>query len=133
MRRPTGFTLVETIFSTLFVSIAVLAIVNLFPGAYLSIARSETRLQADMIANSVMDELRVTPFTELTPGVYTKAAPPFEPWKVENTTYSPKVTIYDVPGTDPTVLRGVKVEVRYRVHATIATVTHETYIHGLVR
>lgn len=131
MRR--GFTLVETIFSTLFVSVAVLAIVNLFPGAYLSIAKSETRLQADNVANSVMDEVRITPFSELPIGPYSVAAPPFEPWTVENTTYLPRVTIYEVPGTDFTVLKGVRVEVSYRVHATIQTVTHETYIHGLIR
>lgn len=58
MTHNKGFTLIETIFSTLFIGLTVLAIMNLFPGAYLSIGASERTLQADIIAKSLMDQLR---------------------------------------------------------------------------
>ena len=128
-----GFTLVETIFSTLFISLTVLAIINLFPGAYLSVKRSETQLQADMLAKSIIEELRVTPFNLLISGPYTKSGPPFDLKKLDGITYSPQVTIYDVPGTDPSIVRGVKVQVSYRVGPTSKSEIHETYIHALTR
>lgn len=134
MQRKSGLTLVETIFSTLFISLTVLAIVNLFPGAYLSVKRSETNLQCEFLANSILEELRATSFLDLsTTGLYTRTGPPFETVKVDGITYSPKVYIYDVPDTDPTVVRGVRVEMTYRVGTTGRTESYETYIHSLVR
>lgn len=132
-RTSRGFTLVETIFSTLFIGLTVLAIINLFPGAYLSVKRSETQLQADMMAKSVIEELRMTPFDQLVTGSYTKTGFPFEAQKIDNITYSPAVTIYNVTDTDPEIVRGVRVEVTYRVGPSSKTEVHETYIHALVR
>lgn len=133
MTKHRGFTLVETIFSTLFISLTVLAIVNLFPGAYLSVKKSETQLQSDMVANSIMEELRATPFAQLTTGDFSRTSAPFETATIDGITYSPKVTIYDVVGTDPKVLRGVRVEVTFRVHTSSNSVVHETYLHSLIR
>lgn len=64
-KRTQGFTLIETIFSSLFIGVAVLAIINLFPGAYLSIRKSEMQIQSDVIAKSILDEVRITPFNQL--------------------------------------------------------------------
>lgn len=128
-----AFTLIETIFSTLFLSLTILAIVNLFPGAYLSVRRSETQLQSDMIAKSILEEVRSMPFDSLPSGVLSIASEPFEAKKVDGITYVPKVTIYDVPDTKPTVVRGVKVEVSFRIHTTSRMATYETYIHSFVR
>ncbi len=128
-----GLTLVETIFSTLFVSMAILAIVNLFPGAYLSIKRSETQLQADMLAKSVIDEVRNMRFDALVPGDFALAVPPFEPQVIEGVLYTPKTTISTVPDTNPAFLKHVRVDVSYRVGRSAQTVTHETYIHGAFR
>lgn len=146
--RSNGFTLIETIFSSLFIGITVLAIMNLFPGAYLSIRRSETTLQADFIAKSVLDELRLVPFKDMTPdteltdpevrdGVtyykYQEVGPPFDPWVVEGVTYTPRVEIYEVPGTQFDFLKGVRVTVSYRLQLSERELVHETYLHKLIR
>jgi Tfp pilus assembly protein PilV len=129
-----GFTLVETIFSTLFISLTVLAIINLFPGAYLSVKKSETQLQCDMVANSIVEELRATPFTQLaTSGTYARTGSPFETQTVDGVSYSPKVTLFDVPDTDSKFVRGVRVEVTYRVRTSSHTTVYETYLHSLIR
>ena len=128
-----GFTLVETIFSTLFISLTVLAIINLFPGAYLSVQKSRTLLQADMLATSILEELRAKPFAELTSGPYVRAEDPFQIQKIDNVVYSPKVILFDVDDTDPSVVRGVRVEIAYRVKNSGHTTVHETYLHSLVR
>lgn len=129
----TGFTLVETIFSTLFISLTVLAIINLFPGAYLSVRKSEAQLQSDLLANSILEEIRTTSFQDLTAGAFVRTGEPFDARTVDGITYSSTAEIYDVPDTEPTVVRGVRVEVTYRVRNSSQTVVYETYIHSLLR
>lgn len=128
-----GFTLVETIFSTLFISLTVLAIINLFPGAYLSVKKSEAQLQSDLLANSILEEIRATSFDHLAAGPYSRTGEPFEAQKIDGIVYSPEVTIYNVPDTSPLVVRGVRVDVRYRVRTSERVMTYETYIHSLMR
>lgn len=133
--QPRGFTLVETIFATLFIGLTVLAIVNLFPGAYLSIRRSETAIQADLVAKSVIDELRLTPFEDLPEGVLTlPQGAPFDPKLVEGITYTvAEVSIGRVPDSDFQFLKSVKVTVSYRIGHNLKTTVHETYLHKLIR
>lgn len=106
-----GFTLVETIFSTLFISLTVLAIVNLFPGAYLSVKKSEVQLQADLLANSLMDEMRNRPWSQLVDGPFTSAEPIFGDVNYDGITYYSKVVVREEAAT----LKHVKVEIWLRV------------------
>lgn len=139
-----GFTLVETIFATLFIGLTVLAIVNLFPGAYLSIRRSETAIQADLVAKSIIDEWRLVPFSEITPGDYPGDSLPdefesslLEPRNLEGIHYTAKVRIYDdIPGVDASGARGIVgivVTIKYRLGFSVKEVVHETYLHKLIR
>lgn len=148
-RGRRGFTLVETIFSTLFISLTVLAIINLFPGAYLSVKRSETQLQADLLANSILEDLRATPFAEIEdqsgtpvdppanlPGSYMEygvTGKPFGIQTIDQIEYKARVFSGSLPDTDPKILKGVWVEITYRVGPTSKTETYETYIHSLSR
>ena len=122
-----GFTLVETIFSTLFISLTVLAIVNLFPGAYMSVKKSETRLQSDMIAQSIIEDMRSMNFQSLTAG----AEPTYPPVTLDGIEYTPTVTIQELAGMDPKIVKGVSVEVTYRVGTLEQKNLHETYLHSL--
>jgi type II secretory pathway pseudopilin PulG len=152
-RPKSGFTLIETIFSTLFIGVTILAIVNLFPGAYLSIRKSEMQLQADIVAKSVLDELRLISFDQLmkdsgSPEVidgktcykYQQVGAPFSAWTVEGIRYAPEVLIYEVPGAQFDFLKGVRVTVRYvnlnehnRESIYTKELVHETYLHKLIR
>jgi type II secretory pathway pseudopilin PulG len=123
MRRQTGgFTLVETIFSTLFISMTVLAIVNLFPGAYMSTKKAETRLQSDIIAQSIIEDLRNTaftqpPFVSLGDSVPNSHTQELDSLEVDGTRYFPTVTVYNLADTDPKIVKGVRVEVAYQTSA----------------
>lgn len=134
---PRGFTLVETIFATLFIGLTVLGIVNLFPGAYLSIRKSETTIQADNRAKSVLDELRLTPFEELVEGEYTKEKEKgerFGPVTVEGVLYTvDEILIYEVPDASFDSLKGVKVTITYRLGFSYKNVVYETYLHQWIR
>lgn len=129
--RPRGFTLLETIFSSLFIGVTVLAIVNLFPGAYLSIRQSETITQADYVAKSIMDDLRCN--LDLVDGSEEQLT--YEPRTIEEIVYKPKVELFDVPGLDDEAsrrsIRGVRVTISYRLGLSEKKVVHESYIHEL--
>ena len=111
----------------------VLAIINLFPGAYLSIRKSEVNLQTSILARSIVDELRVRPFSSLTPGIFSSPDPVFQKTHRDGILYTPTTTIYDVPGSDSMLLRGVRVEVGYQLKNKQGSVVHETYIVSVVR
>lgn len=139
-RRGRGFTLVETIFSTLFISLTVLAIVNLFPGAYLSILRSETSIQADSVARSVLDVLRGIEFSALVNDDYVskKAYQEIQsPVSRDGVNYTYEVetenlTTDPLGGSDPMPhLVRASVTVKYRVGFSLKEVRHETYFHRL--
>lgn len=157
-KQPTmnAFTLVETIFSTLFISLTVLAIVNLFPGAYLSVKKSETRFQSDYIAQSIIEELRTISFSELVPETaaeaqyYAVVTPDGEfrrepltsrgNWETEFSEYGHSmdgvrylalVTVRNLSGFDPKAVKGVSVEIEYTVGSLKQSNLHETYLHSL--
>ncbi len=138
-RHPTGFTLVETIFSTLFISVAVLAIVNLFPGAYLSIRKSEATIQADIIAKSLIDEMRLMRFEDFREGEEFRpnpSSPVFEAQTIDGMTYKPTVEVLEtpaVPGVRKEHLKHVKVTIAYRLGLSEKSIVHETYLHKLTQ
>lgn len=132
-RRDRGFSLVETIFCSVFISITVLAVAQLFPGAFLSVRTSSATLQADMLACSIIEELRHRPLSTLpTSGELVLAEPPFEPQVIDGMLYTPEVLLSSVSGTDPGYLRHVKVSVKYRMREATneKKSVHETYLHG---
>ncbi len=135
-RRCRGLTLVETIFCSVFISITVLAVAQLFPGAFLSVRTSNATLQADMLARSIIEELRHRPISTLpTNGELVLAEPPFEPLVIDGMLYTPEVSLYSVANTDQSYLRHVKVTVKYRLQESLQEkkYVHETYLHGALR
>ncbi|MFA5505534.1 MAG: hypothetical protein WC314_23920 [Vulcanimicrobiota bacterium] len=149
--------MVETIFSTLFISLTVLAIVNLFPGAYMSVKKSELRFQSDYIAQSIIEDLRranlsllITETSDearyyavVTPDNPTRFEPlstrnanwdqEFEQYglSVDDIRYLALVTVRNLPDYDPKIVKGVSVEIEYSVGALKQSSLHETYLHSL--
>ncbi len=133
-----AFTLIETIFSALVISLVLLAIMNLYPSALVAVKKSESRIQATNIALSVLEEMRATPFSELTIPFVMPAAPPFEPVNLDGVTYTPTVTVYDTPAvgtpaTEDDYLKGIQVTVAWESRGIQHQITEETWVHALKR
>lgn len=158
MNASKGFTLIETIFSTLFISLTVLAIVNLFPGAYLSVKKSEAQLQSDIIANSIIEEIRATRYQsllkELDSGVpidgdtdaekelladdrvlrafqYEKSESPFQSKTLNGSKFLSRVYLYEIRDVDKKFVLGLRIQVSAFVGSTIFNLHYETYIHSV--
>lgn len=64
-----GLSLLETIFSVFLVGLAILFILELFPGSLLAERRASQRAQAGNLAQSLVHELLAVPFAQLEVGV----------------------------------------------------------------
>lgn len=147
MRKPRAFTLIETIFSTLFIGVTVLAIVNLFPGAYLSIRQGECQTQADILAASIIDDLRSLRLSRICDdlgagGLYTNPDPLYQPTTIDGVVYTPVVTCEPIDASlgaglfpagmpDPRDVSRFTITVNYRVGSSLKRVTHETVLHRM--
>lgn len=148
MRRESyGFTILETIFSSLFIGLTVLAIVNLFPGAYLSIRQSECKIQADAISSSILDDLRSRNFKDViaevdASGLYKGSNPLYQLTTIEGIEYKPEVSFKPVGASlgtsafptgsaEPDKIRLITVKVSYRLGTTLKETVHQTVLHQM--
>jgi len=133
-----GFTLIETIYSTLLFGFIIITLVNLYPSSFLAIKRGEGTLVGDALAQATLEELRSKPFDTYAPEMVLNPGP--SPWIYGGTTYTPTVEVFWPPGTAPSpgFLKGYRVTVKWRVGSHTAAdqtrqVTHEMYVHNVRR
>lgn len=121
MTRKRGFTLLETIMATMLLAGCMLLLFNLYPASALAVRRSQDRMQADAVAQSLLAELRAQPFSALTLG---QTAEPDV--TVGSTVYHRSVEVFG-PGDDPTLLKGIRVTVEWEWVRGKESMTHELY------
>lgn len=121
MRRRGGFTLLETIVTTMLLAVVVLLLFNVYPAAALSVRRSHDRLQADTLAQSLLAEKEAVPFSALTEGTTNETAV-----VAEDTVFDRQVEI-TAPTGHPDLLKAIRVTVRWTWPRGEESVTHELY------
>lgn len=111
MRRHRGATLLETLLSLFLLLLVLLLVFNLYPAAMSSTRLSGQRLQADALADSLLEEQCAVPFGQLVVG------PPrsLDPVPGRGTVFHPTLEVFQVnePGTDPDRIRGLRVMVEW--------------------
>ena len=125
-----GFTLIETIFSSLIISLVVLTIFNLFPSSMTAIKRSETEIQAGNLAQSQLEGLRTLDYDGLTA---LRSSPPSGNVDIDGTTYNFVVAIADVssPVSDPNRIQSVSVTVTWTLRNRDYEIIRETWMHAI--
>lgn len=108
MARPRGFTLLESLFSLLLVAMLVMFVYNLLPTSFLATKQAGRETQADAIAESLLEEYRAKPFSDLAPGVVKP-----DPVQAGDIVYLPVVRISQPTGKGGNRLRHVEVEVSW--------------------
>lgn len=103
----------ESVLAVFLLSLTVVLIFNLFPRSMATLRVSGQKLQADAVADSVLEEYMVVSFKDLNPG------PPVVLPKVpgRGTEFEPTVEIFDMTGpvgVDPTMIKRIKVTVRWK-------------------
>jgi type II secretory pathway pseudopilin PulG len=124
-----GFSLVETVFAMTVLSLVGLFVLNLFPTASLAVHRAAHELQAEALAQSVLEEMRATPFAAHEPD--SSSALPRR--TVEGVDYHPVLEVYVPAGEDAQHLKGLRVTVRWEYARKAHIVAHEAWIANLPR
>jgi len=119
-----GLTLVETIVATSLLALVLLALLNLLPASLASMRRAEHQLRAEQIAQEHLEKVRELPFEKLTLGLL-NPAPAAE--TASGVSFTPAVEIYALPGSDPDLLRRVRVKVSWEFRGRHHQLSQETY------
>lgn len=122
MRR--GFSLIETILAAFIFSLITMAVFNIFPSSVMAVKRGEMELEADSIAQRILEEHRAKPFDEL---VLTGPAP-LAAETLAGTKFEPFLEIDSVPGSLEESLKAVRVEVRWSHSAKNYSLLREAWI-----
>ncbi|MFN8612626.1 MAG: hypothetical protein U0931_34120 [Vulcanimicrobiota bacterium] len=122
-RRRAGMSLVETIFAFFLMTMVILAVINLFPSSLMANRRSELSLQANALADQVLEKARASGFTQLTRG----KRPPVTV-EVESVSYTQVFEVNEVPGQDFNSLRSLKVRVTWSVAGHPQELVREVWV-----
>lgn len=106
--RRGGFTLLETQFSLLLVALLTLTVYNLLPTSFVATRQAGRETQADALADSLLEEYRAKPFSDLAVGV---TRPPAV--QAGGVTYVPVVRITQPTAKGADRLRHLEVEVSW--------------------
>lgn len=123
-----GFQLVEVIVAASVLFLMSFFLLNLLPTSQLAISKAERRLTAESIAYSLLEELRVAPFSSLITG-----AQQFEPERNGNVTFLRMVEITEIEGTDPNLVKQVNARVTWEEQGISGSVEASTYISSVKR
>ncbi|MBS2039744.1 type II secretion system protein [bacterium] len=115
--------LVETIFAFFIMTLVILAVINLFPSSLMANRRSELSLQANALADRVLEEARAGGFSQLTAGV----RPPVTV-QVDSVAYTQVFQVGQVPGQDFNSLRSLKVRITWSVAGHPQELVREVWV-----
>lgn len=122
--------LLETILALFLLALMVLMLANLFPSSVLTARRGETRVEADLLAESILAEQMTRPFDELVLGPPTDLSPVAGEGGM---TFLPTLEIFQVDTRDVTYLKGLRVTVRWQRQEHKREVVHEVWVPNLKR
>lgn len=126
-----GFSLIETIFASLIIALVVLTIFNLFPSAMVAVKRSETQVQAEVLAQSLLEQMRIRPIQQLRDSI--PLGPITATVRIDGTDYSHTTTITNLSSPPEELLISVKVTVDWRVRNNDYQEIRESWVHAVER
>ena len=125
--KQRAFTLLETILTSFIVSLVIMAVFELLPGSALASKRAECQLQGGCRASACLDAQMAKGFqAQVDQQLLGPLVVPSE--TVNSITYSPTVSIFDVAGEDPKLIKGIRVVVTWNFRNQNYVMTRETWV-----
>ena len=125
-QRRLGLSLLETVISGFVLTLVIIFVASLFPGSLLAIQTSESLIQADYLASSLVEEIRHQSFDDMV------ALPPATVTRGRSE-LSYTTEVGPVPNSDPRFLKKVRVVVTWTERSKSREVVRETWVHALRR
>ena len=102
--KKLGLTLMETVISLFLVSMVLVLVLNLFPSALAASHRAEQGLQADLLAQTLLNEQQSLAFDRLVIG----PPVPLPDQSSDGVTYHRSLEIFKVPSSNESFLKGIR-------------------------
>ena len=127
MRLRRGFSLVELLMSFALLGLVIVLLLNLFPSSIAAVRLGEQRYRAQTMASSLLEQKMSVPFSQLLVG--TRVTLPVQ--QFEGVDYQSRLEVDKVTGSDPAVLRSVRVSVEWTVRGMTRREVREVLMHRL--
>jgi type II secretory pathway pseudopilin PulG len=122
-----GVALTELVVSIFILGLVMIALFNLYPTSVLAIKKAEEQLLADNVARSVLERQLAGAFSNLQVDTV-RTLPVVE---AENVTFTPEVSVFAIPGREPSLVKRVRVRVFWTTRNEEREVIHETVTSSL--
>ena len=115
--------MLETIFGLFLLSFLIVMVFNLYPSSLLSVRRAEESVQADLLAQSLLDQSTARPFDQLVIGELYQVQQDFKSTRLEAT-----LEVYSVPDAQEELLKRLRVVVAWKARDRDYAVIHECLV-----
>lgn len=124
-----GLSLIETIFSLAVLGLIAIVVLDLFPASMLASRHNEQKMQAEMLAESLLATEAARPFDRLVIG----PAQPVPPSTVDGVEYRPELEVRQVEDKNVDYLKSVIVRVRWDFRNNRRMVERELWVANVAR
>ena len=107
--------------------LVIVLLLNLFPSSIAAVRLGEQRYRAQTMASSLLEQKMSVPFSQLLVG--TRVTLPVQ--QFEGVDYQSRLEVDKVTGSDPAVLRSVRVSVEWTVRGMTRREVREVLMHRL--
>ncbi len=128
-KRQNGLSLIETIFSLAVLGLIAVVVLDLFPASMLAARHNEQKMQAEMLAESLLSTEVARPFDKLVIG----PAQPLLPSTVDGVEYQPELEVRQVEDKNVDYLKSVTVRVRWVFRNNRRMVERELWVANVAR
>lgn len=118
-----AFSLMEVVVSLALMGLVIILVLNIFPSSLFATQSASNQIEAQMLAQSTLEEVRSAPFSGLSAGV-TTLSPPDSKYQVTR-------EIFEPAGTDSEQTLGVRIRVRWNVKGRPKELTREVWISSV--
>jgi type II secretory pathway pseudopilin PulG len=123
LTRPRGVSLVELVVTLFVIGIMLILLLNLFPTSMATVKQGERYLQAETLAQSILEQQRARPYKELEVGIYL-----LDPVRYEGSDLTPTLEVFVIDDVPPEDLLGLRVTVTWQVRKIKRQIQQEVWV-----
>jgi len=121
--RSGGLSLIELIITSALLGFILVILFSIYPNSILTIRHAENRLKAAMIAQSLLEQKKAAPFSQI------EAKPDTSVLSSEElAAYTPEFECYNIPTADSSKLRKIRIVVTWKERDNACSVYKECYV-----
>lgn len=128
MSRRRGFSVLESVVAICLLALVMVCLFTLYPVTGLSVTESRQSLEAQSLADSMLEQLQAESFSSVALGVSD-----WSPVTRNGVEYSRHLEVFPVQGRDPDFLRAVEVRVSWKSATRSRQIVREQWLSSVGR